>query len=565
MNETAGISTQQIVRHFRQILLWPLQLLPLRPDAQIQRHWEALECGGPDCAWHEVGDEFPEDPTQFQERHYAEFVTFLPYVQRFLYGEGRQRQVVPLEQQARAVAESPMRVFRRDDIAAVRMVTRAGELPLTLQVKHVDLYFFFDIDVVLLNIEVSADELEFDQAQEVLYRFGRAYPAGWEPNGQGRHALYSMEWLGTDGEVLASSDANERERFLQYVCQHRAPRISTHWAFVLKPLLPEHSAGGSGLIRYRLLEYYRMPTMGYIAVDEPTALSRSDFIRLGLVTGAGGDLPFSAAHLTDFEARYCYDRFWCNVGPAPQTRYLCCGHALVVVGDADFPYFRDGEVGVLGQFRHPHFLVFLIAHFQKATLLMFADRLVEALKDLEITDPNKIRLFKRAIRQNYEIFLRFTHRYWFHEVSEQAQTRALFRMCVGHLDLDPLYDEIKQRITDMNTYLDADSLRRQANTVVKLTVVTTFGLTGTVATGFLGMNLISEADSPLWLKVFYFFVVLVGASVLTAYTIVKSKRFSDFLDALSDENLGKVQKLNALLDAWRREPVGGNGARRPGT
>ena len=41
----------------------------------------------------------------------------------------------------------------------------------------------------------------------------------------------------------------------------------------------------------------------------------------------------------------------------------------------------------------------------------------------------------------------------------------------------------------MSDYLDSDALRRQANTVVRLTVVTIFGLIGTVVTGFLGMNL----------------------------------------------------------------------------
>ncbi len=50
----------------------------------------------------------------------------------------------------------------------------------------------------------------------------------------------------------------------------------------------------------------------------------------------------------------------------------------------------------------------------------------------------------------------------------------------------------------MNTYLDTDSLRRQANTVVRLTVVTIASLIGTLSTGFLGMNLIDEAaESPL--------------------------------------------------------------------
>jgi Mg2+ and Co2+ transporter CorA len=182
---------------------------------------------------------------------------------------------------------------------------------------------------------------------------------------------------------------------------------------------------------------------------------------------------------------------------------------------------------------------------------MFSDRLVDALKQLDIQDASSVRRFKRAIRQRFEIFLRFTHRYWFHEISEQAQARALFRLCTGHLELDPLYAEVKQRISDMNTYLDTDSLRRQANTVVRLTVVTTFGLIGTVTTGFLGMNLIAAADSSPTMKLLYFLAVLVPTAALTAFTIVKSKRLSDVLDALSDERLSLRGKLAALRDAWR--------------
>jgi hypothetical protein len=30
-----------------------------------------------------LDDEFTEDASQFKERHYREFVSFLPYVQRF--------------------------------------------------------------------------------------------------------------------------------------------------------------------------------------------------------------------------------------------------------------------------------------------------------------------------------------------------------------------------------------------------------------------------------------------------------------------------------------------------
>src|SRR5205085_12015802 len=120
---------------------------------------------------------------------------------------------------------------------------------------------------------------------------------------------------------------------------------------------------------------------------------------------------------------------------------------------------------------------------------------------------------------------------------EQAQVRALWHMCAEHLGLDALYTEVKERIADMNSYLDADALRRQANTVVRLTVVTIFGLIGTVTTGFLGMNLIAEADASWAAKLGWFVVIFVPTIALTFYTIVKSKRLSDFLDLVSDERV----------------------------
>jgi hypothetical protein len=551
MGQTSSETTR--VAHFRQILLWPLQLMPRQPDAQIQRHWEALESAA-DSPWHEVLDEFTEHGGEFQVRHYSEFVTFLPYVQRFLYGEGRVRRTTSAHEEAGA---SPMRVFRRDDVAGVRVVPTPGATPIELSIAHIDLYFFFDIDIVMLNVEVCGDDLALPQAQDLLYRFGRAYPAGWDDSGDGLHCMHRVEWLAADGSVLASSDSSERERFLAFVGRHRAPRISAHWTYLLRPLVLDYDEQ-PGAIRYRQIEYYRMPVMGYLAVDDPRAVSRNDFVRLGLVVGAGESdaLPYSDRHVEDFEARYCYDRFWCGSGAAPHTRYLGCGHALIVVGSAGSPFFLDREAGVLAQFRHQHFLLFLIAHFQKAALLMFSDRLVVALKRLDIGAPASIRAFKRAIRQNFEIFLRFTHRYWFHEISDQAQARSLFEMTAGHLQLDALYDEVKHRIQDMNQYLETDSLRRQANTMVRLTVVTTFGLVGTVTTGFLGMNLIAAADEPLALKVVYLLMTLFATVALTTYTLTKSRRFSDLLDALADERLPSRSKWSAFFEVWRRSDRG---------
>src|SRR5262245_29237984 len=96
------------VRRLEQILLWPLQLAPLPSGAAIHDHWEALQKPGPDNPWREAVDEFEADPAAFKERHYNEFVTFLPYVQRLLYGEGRARRQVD-----ETIVNSAMRVFRR--------------------------------------------------------------------------------------------------------------------------------------------------------------------------------------------------------------------------------------------------------------------------------------------------------------------------------------------------------------------------------------------------------------------------------------------------------------------
>ena len=72
------------VKHLRQILLWPVYLLPLDDGAPIQEHWEQLEKSGDGNLWREIDDEFG-DPLEFKTRHYNEFVTFLPPVQRFLW------------------------------------------------------------------------------------------------------------------------------------------------------------------------------------------------------------------------------------------------------------------------------------------------------------------------------------------------------------------------------------------------------------------------------------------------------------------------------------------------
>ena len=543
MTDTQGDPQSGRVRLFHASLVWPLHLEPIAASGSEGRYWEVFESRTEASHWRRIDDEFMEDPGQFKERHYREFVSFLPYVQRFLYGEGRSRHA-PSDDPP---GGSPMHVFRRKDIAGLRLILRKGQAPIELEIVHLDLYFFHDLDVIQLNLEVRATDLPLDTVRDILFRFGRAYPSGWEEGGAGLHNVYLAEWLGHDGQVIARSDAEKREKYLSYVCEHRSPCVSEHWACLLRPVALSHS-DEPGDLRYRLIEYQRMPMMAYLAIDEPRKLSREEWVRLGLASmlHPNESLPINEPGVIEFEKRFCHDRFWTDSDAGPNTRFICTGNTFTVVGDAAFPFFVDGERGVLAQFRHQYFVVFLIAHLHRAALLAFSEVLADAVNDLDIRDDVSVRRFKRRIRANFETFLRFTHRYWFHELSERPHVQAMYRLCSNHLHNDAMYDDVHDEIREMSHYLDSDSQRRQSNTVVRLTVITILGLIATVTTGYFGMNIIAFGEGPVLERALHGLLATSVFIGLVLFAVAKSKRMSDFLEALSDERLTLGGKFRAL-------------------
>lgn len=541
MSQIERVTTNETARLFHASLVWPLQILGPVSGRPKERHWEVLEALCDTHPWRRIDDEFTDDPEMFRERHYREFVSFLPYVQRFLYGENRFGHTSERDDSG----NSPMHVFRRRDVAALRLTLHEGQAPVQLDVVHMDLYFFDDLDLVQFNVEVRAADLSLDTARDILFRFGRAYPSGWDDAGDGLHNVHLAEWLTRDGQVIAKSDAGHREKYLQFVCQHRSPCISEHWAGLLRPLVLAHTAE-PGPLRYRLIEYHRMPVMAFIAIDNPVALSTEQWVRIGLASTLHPDeaLPVNDPTIKDFEALYCQDRFWTASASGPNTRFICTGHSLTVVGDSRSPFFLDAERGVLAQFRHQYFLIFLLAHLHRAALLVFSDVLVGAVNALNIRNEDSVRAFKRRIRSNFETFLRFTHRYWFHELSERPHIQATFRMCANHLRNDALYDEVRDEIKEMSHYLDSDSQRRQSNTVVRLTVITILGLIATVTTGYFGMNIIAFGEGSTLERLIHGVLATAVFIALIMFAIARSKRLSDFLEIMSDER-------TSLRNKWR--------------
>jgi CorA-like Mg2+ transporter protein len=298
-----------------------------------------------------------------------------------------------------------------------------------------------------------------------------------------------------------------------------------------------------------------MPFMAYLALDDPAVLTRGDLVRLAFVTRPGepDTLPYSEHTLVDFEQRYCEDRFWQRGGPhfRGDTRIIVTGHTLSFIGRHGDEFYSNDCSGLLGQFRHQYLLLFLIAHFHRAALFSMSDELAVAMNRLTVGDPPSVRNFKRTIRQMMEVFLRFTHRYWFHVVSQQPLVHAVYERLTRELGNTAIYQEVRNEVTDMNQYLDSDSARRQANTILRLTVVTIIGLIGTVASGLLGMNIIAEADKPLLERAIVFAVALVITTILTGLSVIYSKRLADVLDSMSDARLDWRSKWSAMQRSWR--------------
>jgi len=77
-------------------------------------------------------------------------------------------------------------------------------------------------------------------------------------------------------------------------------------------------------------------------------------------------------------------------------------------------------------------------------------------------------------------------------------------------------------------------------------VITILGLIATVTTGYFGMNIIAFGEGSLTERALHGLIATVSFVGLVLFAVARSKRLSDFLEALSDERLTLGGKLRAL-------------------
>ncbi len=214
---------------------------------------------------------------------YSEIVYFHSFVRDFLYGGD-----------GSVAAERPLRVFERTEMDSVCVtVTVTDKLAYRLAVERVELYVFHSA-VAIFVLEVKRPKRVGDGSRTIplaeiidLQSVLRiAFPRRWNSQGLPSESPLSVE-LGKAGEAppegqdykpLESQDYKKKEDFVGVVRDRAELPAARHLRFLLEPL-GLYGEAKNGYC-YQQVEDQRIPSMTYLAVGDPRAITDWDYARL---------------------------------------------------------------------------------------------------------------------------------------------------------------------------------------------------------------------------------------------------------------------------------------------
>lgn len=499
--------------HFHQVLIWPFRIVATNfftarpPSERVRQFAEFLKRSGD---WRDAGNVFHLATGAGNATKYAEFVYFYPFIRDFLYGDS-------------------IHVLERTGVDGVRIrfyhAKSNTDRSLDLSVRRVHLYLTH-LEVAILVVEVIAPaNIEFDDVLEIQDRYRRLYPPYWDKGFAG-HCPDSVRWLQSGHPVGVESNYADQCEYICWVKTNWQSPASAHWSWLLRPLLPEPARPQrvDGALYFSQIQDERMPAMTFLAVDDPHSLTDGDQVRLCFLDGSGNwILPYAKDFLAGFKERYCYDRFWQIEQDYMDSRIFCCGYAFAVLGRTSSEFFTNADTGLLSHFRHHYLHLGLIAHLHRAVLLVFSDRLSEA-----VIQKNHDADFNRSVAEIQRDFADFVSRFWFESVSSQVQGQELFKVWSDHLGNKGLFAEVKQELDAVAGILGTNLDRQRNDAALLLTRVATFGLAGALVFGFWGLSMRTVADDLWGQSAHWHFGFVLLSGLLLAAVVASTLTFPDW-------------------------------------
>jgi len=379
------------------------------------------------------------------------------------------------------------------------------------------LHFTPNIGMLVLHLKNSGKSLELKTAQACLDQLRRLYPPylgyGDDQKLFGGHYPVSVTLIDKNNVPLASFSVGNLERLREQAAgfegtnglielssnnkKRHSHLWAAHWTYLLEPFSTDIDAPPYRDFLARQLGDDRAALASLISIqtegnDDITQLDSGNLKRLCFADAPGNDRsPYSERFLTDerFFNEYCYTRFWYNTEESSDKPSLIMnsGYAFCWLGDAsDGDFFANPRDGAPVTFRHIYAPMAIIAHFQKAFLLVIANKLT----DLTPYDDNgkPVKINTDDFQQLKLDMIAFTQTYWFSEISPQEQGIELFEMWRKKLRLQIIHEDIRQQINDIVEYNDTEATAKLNRGIWLLTICAILLGIMSLATGILGMN-----------------------------------------------------------------------------
>ncbi len=487
-----------VVEQFRMVLFWPIYLQTIGvgkiskpPSPDDVSKYLTLDGKG---SWVQI--EPGLDPLGFdsaEERwdahRYSEFVYFHPFVQHLFHSTEK---------------DAPVLRFRRSDVGYLHLKAKRNEDDTDTGTEHaspshdfkaarVDLYLFGGT-VAIMAVELAASN-HMTLGEALLYReiARRIYPPFIVEEKGGKHSMPGefpgrAYWKSHSGHQIGDCTDEHFTRYMDFACHHRQSPVAPHWGWLVSPLTtldkvqstPGPNSGWlkrcfaqktdapPAPIRFTQLGDDRMFIMSYMAVDDPSNISASDWTRIALVEPKGDDrkYPYADKFLANFERDHCYDRFWQGVkGDWRNTRYTFCNYAFTAVGqskgDSVAGRHKEDSFFVTTFFHHfqrHYFYLTLLAVCQRAAMLVFRERIAKvciAYTD-ELTDGDALeqKEFRAAYQRVHRDYLFFTSTYMAPELSGQIQPSEMYVFMRKHLRTGELQERTQKDIEAVAAFLD---------------------------------------------------------------------------------------------------------------
>jgi hypothetical protein len=218
------------------------------------------------------------------------------------------------------------------------------------------------------------------------------------------------------------------------------PALLPHWRALLSPLAL--GAAPEGGYSFALLDDFRMATMALLGTPSPFQVTDDDWQRLAQADTE--DFSVYNPGFRDKELEQCvYDRWW----DRERSRYMAFDHRYVV-GPLTFTTLFRCEAGNIAfwqqglrdRWRQTMFQFFLLAHLQRASLLLLQQK-AAALASRMASKQDESN-YLGAIADLHAEMAQFSSRIWIERCTENNQSQELYILLRKQLGLRALYENV---------------------------------------------------------------------------------------------------------------------------